>query len=158
MSYLQERTLLIVEGPRIARDATAVRLLERLHRYIAIHRIVRFVTVDDEVPFKVGGRHGILAFAATEEALAAVTLIREALGPRDVPVTLGMARGEILVFSMERGQSEFAGEAVSVASKLAESAPLQSLYIERALGHELGLGGDDVTVVVGDAVVQGMRV
>ncbi|TNE91867.1 MAG: hypothetical protein EP330_03975 [Deltaproteobacteria bacterium] len=146
VSYLQERTVLIIEGERAVRDRSAAGLLERLHGYVAIHRLVRFLVADGGVPYKVAGRFGIIAYPTAKEALAASRSVVPALGRRGVKVRMGLARGEVLVFSMEHGQSEFAGEAIALAARLAEASPENGLVVERALAEDLGVDGEATVV------------
>lgn len=141
LSYLQERTILIVEGTSTVRDATCAGLLERLHGYASIHRLVRFLVADDGVPFKVAGRYGIMAYRTPNEAYAAARSVIPALKRRGVTVRMGLASGEVLVFSMQHGQSEFAGEAIAMAARLADSATVNGLVVQRSLAMTLGIEG-----------------
>lgn len=158
LSYLQDRTILIIEGERAVRDKTAAGLLERLHGYAAIHRLVRFLVSDGGVPYKVAGRYGIIGYLTPEEALAAQRSVVPALGRRGVKVRMGMARGEVLVFSMAHGQSEFAGEAIALAARLSDTAPTNGLTVERELGHELGLQGTPKVVDASGVNINALQV
>ncbi|MCO4746160.1 MAG: hypothetical protein KC912_15290 [Proteobacteria bacterium] len=158
LSYLQPRTVLIIEGTSLARDTSPEGLLERLYGYAAIHRVVRFLVADDGVPHKVAGRYGIIAYNTPKEALAASAAVIPALRRRGVKVRMGMAAGDVLVFSMAHGQSEFAGEVIAKAARLAGAAEVDGLILERSLALELGVEGMpkvvDVSGVHLDAVAR----
>ena len=159
VSYQHERAMLVIERVGTGPERSALSVLEHLSGNASIHRIVRFLVADGGLPYKVAGRRGIVAYPTARDALSAARTVADTLGRRDIDVRIGIEVGEVLIFSMDHGQSEFTGDALNWAMRLAEVAGApRSGCIARKSATGLTLPQAELEVIeVEDARLEALR-
>lgn len=85
---------------------------------------------------KADGRLGIIACDSKVEALEAALSLRQAALDNGLSANVGVCSGEVLLFTLDRGGFDIAGNPVNIASKLAEDTPDRGVvFLEQSVAE-----------------------
>jgi len=117
-------------------------LLDQLTDWVVVNAILNEIVVKYDVELiKSNGDLGIFVANDDKEAVELAEEILSDIRKGTDQVSIGLARGEVLLFNLDGGGRDIAGGAVNIASKIAEDIPdRNSLYIDSSVsipGHHL---------------------
>lgn len=112
-------------------------LLDQFSEWILADQIVRKLANKHQLEvIKSNGDLAILTAEKFEQAVETAEEIFRALDAVDYNFSIGMAKDDLLVFDLERGGKDLAGNPVNIASKIAEDIPeMKTLYIHDSVQH-----------------------
>jgi len=122
-TYRSERAIALVAGepsPDVSDDLTG--MLDALVTNTCLDVIVRETAGRDGSIVTSGGGLALLTFDTTREAVEFAQVLRARGADNGIPVRIGIDQGPVLLFATPDGAKSIAGDAVNIASKLAEDA------------------------------------
>ncbi len=110
-------------------------LLDQLTDWVVVNAILNEIVVKYKAEvIKSNGDLGIFVMDEDNEAVELAEEILQYMKKNDDQVSIGIARGDVLIFNLDGGGKEIAGGAVNVASKISEDVPERnSLYVESSV-------------------------
>lgn len=110
-------------------------LLDQLTDWVVVNALLNEIAVKyDVTTVKSNGDLAIFVADTDSEALALAEDVLESMRNSEDRVSIGIARGDVLLFNLESGGKDIAGGPVNVASKISEDIPDQdSLYVESSV-------------------------
>jgi class 3 adenylate cyclase len=110
-------------------------LLDQLTDWVVVNALLNEIIVKYDVDtIKSNGDVGIFVTEKNSEALEMAEEILQYMKSTDDQVSIGIARGDVLIFNLEGGGKDIAGGAVNLASKISEDVPdKNSLYVDSSV-------------------------
>ncbi len=107
-------------------------LLDQLTDWVVVNALLNEIAVKYDVDLvKSNGELGIFVADRDSEAIALAEEILLYMRKGDDQVSVGIARGDVLLFKLDAGGKDIAGGAVNIASKISEDVPdRNSLFID----------------------------
>lgn len=137
------------EQPFLLDQFTAMSLVDlSIRRVAAGHRA-------DVV--KSTGTLAIVLFDDDQAALAFARDVIETTRALGTPARVGLARGDVLLFPLQGGGRDIAGQPVNIGSKLAEDSGLDGILVEDSLGAA-GAAGEPFSVTISRVEIRGRRI
>jgi len=110
-------------------------LLNQLTDWVVVNAILNEIAVKYDV--QLIKSNGDLAIFVTDQPNEALELAEEvflSMSVSDDKVSIGLSRGEVLIFNLESGAKDIAGGPINVASKISEDLDEQNtLYVEKSV-------------------------
>jgi hypothetical protein len=122
-TYQRERAIALIAGepsPRGSDDLTGI--LDALVTNTCLDVIVRETAGRGGAIVTSGGGLALLTFDTTREAVECARALRARGADNGIGVRIGIDQGPVLLFETPDGAKNIAGDAVNIASKLAEAA------------------------------------
>jgi hypothetical protein len=142
-SHLHDRTIVFIARERDTVDSGSITsLLDDLATNAVMEAVIDGSAPADRIA-SLGGGVAILCFEETQAAVEASLKIRDAFVESGLPVKIGIDAGPVLVFTNRRGRSGISGDAVNIASKIAEDVGVVNMIsvTSRAAGAVRGVDG-----------------
>jgi len=142
-THLHDRTIVFIARERDTVDSGSITsLLDDLATNAVMEAVIDGSAPADRIA-SLGGGLAILCFEDTQAAVDASLTIRDAFVESGLPVKIGIDAGPVLVFTNRRGRSGISGDAVNIASKIAEDIGIVNMIsvTSRAARAVRGLNG-----------------
>lgn len=139
--YHAEKALLLVERCALPKQGQgAGGLLDELLANALLDLLFREVMAAYQGRYKIGGRLAIAVFDTVAEALIVAREMRRKMAANQLLIRAGIDYGPLLIFPMEDGRWEFAGDPVNMASKQAEDCGMPGwIYLSEQAAQGLSL-------------------
>jgi hypothetical protein len=118
--YRSERTVLLAERHQHRPVRNRTETVDALVADVRFQQVIAPVLKDATDHWTVGGALALGAFVDSATALHTARRLRDVADEAGITLTIGLDRGETYLFPMGGGRTEFAGDPVNRASKVAE--------------------------------------
>ncbi|MEQ1886412.1 MAG: hypothetical protein ABL967_15210 [Bryobacteraceae bacterium] len=138
--WLRERVVVLLARQRKAGTHTLADMLDDLVINALMDTVVREAAVDTRHIASSGAGLAILTFERSQDAVDFSRSVQAKLAANELPVAAGIDAGPVLLFENAHGPSGIAGDAINVASKLAEDVGgVGTIHVTDRAASRLGL-------------------
>lgn len=155
--YQQEKIVILVK----IKHTSDKLILNILTKWTLANTILKRLTlVDGVTEVKSNGALGIFVADSVDQAIEFSNDTRDTLKENGYDVTIGLSKGEILLFPMPGGYQEIAGGPVNIASKLAEDfGEKYSILIHDSLDlNQVKLKKQEFTTTISRVELKGVKI
>ena len=140
-TYSRQRAVVLIERDRDDTDTAEVAVLNELALSLAMKKIgVSLLTDHGGSEIKTSGSIGIYTFDECATALTFAKRFRDVFLRQGIDSRIGIDYGEVLLFQVQDGIEDIAGDPVNIASKLAQDeGQFGKIYLTEAAGRNIRL-------------------